>query len=139
MVVRIGSRLDSDNYRWNTGCEPEWSFSSTMYTAPALGTTLFSKEVTPGKVGKVLGYYISSDDINSFSIKYFATSGATTYTTHRVVFGGDGTEMQLFGTSLFDAYPTYNPTYASIKITTDFASKPGSVYHAGLLYAEEDY
>ena len=116
--------------RWGRNVAPKWIFGSEV-SAPAANTSLVSITVSTGKLGYIYGIFIAASEANHFKINW--TSGATARSI-RIVLGGPGTIESVDIIPLNEGLPADSNT--TISITVVNAGSVGSVYQAGILYAE---
>jgi phage-related tail protein len=110
--------------------EPTWVYGSEI-TAPAAGTALVSKTVGTGKTGYVYGIFITAQEANDFKLNW--KSGATSYSI-RIAFAGKGSLMVTFEIPINEGLGA--DADSTISITNVNAGSAGTVYQAGILYAE---
>lgn len=117
-----------NSIRFGRNVSPSWIYGAEI-TAPASGTTLVSRAVSSGKNGYIYGFYISAGEGNSFRLRW--VSRGTTYTI-MVVFPGPGSIQYADFIALNEGLPADGNT----TITITNVNVGGSVYQAGILYAE---
>lgn len=132
MGISTGSRINFTEYRWDLVREPVWIFSNII-TSPVAGDVIFSYNVSQGEVGKVLGYFISSTEDNTFVFKTLESSGSGSYIESNIYLNSGGSILNIFNSSKKYIYPTTSGSLFSICINIERSGFSGSNYQAGVL------
>ena len=109
--------------RWGIPREPFW-IDGTENTAPAAGTMLVTRVVSPGLSGRVFGVHIKANEANAFQLKV----GSATMKDFAV--GAEGFLTVVLGNPLVDNIASGTTVYIQNVFTGT------SVYQASILYDE---
>ena len=127
-IAREETRWEEN--RWGRNVTPTWIYGDEV-TAPAAGTSLISKTVSTNKVGYIYGFFITAGEANDFRINW--VSGGVSRSI-RIIFPGKGTLYHIDIAPLNEGLGADGGT--TISITNVNAGSTGTVYQAGILYAE---